>query len=406
MNVLFLTLLNIYNINEYTIYTDLLREFIKHGDSVYIVSPTERKNNEKTYVIKFSSCIILKPRIGNVQKTNLIEKGISTITLERHIKKAIDQYWCNVKFNLILYSTPPITLTNVINYIRRRGGVRTYLLLKDIFPQNSVDLGMMSTIGLRGLLYKYFRSKEKRLYAISDRIGCMSEANLKYVLKHNPEVSPEKVEICPNSIEVIKNITYDDRNSVRAKYDLPLNKKVFVYGGNLGKPQSIPFVIDSISACKEIANAFFFIVGDGTEYIKVSNYIKNEKPGNLKLLKQLPKDEYYNIVRACDVGLIFLDYRFTIPNFPSRLLTYMQAGVPVIAATDSNTDIGKVITNGGFGWSCKSNSVNDFVALIDKICLLEQEYLKHIGNNAIRYLKKHYNVKNTYNTIIKVFSNS
>lgn len=151
---------------------------------------------------------------------------------------------------------------------------------------------------------------------------------------------------------------------------------------------------------------FFFIVGDGTEYIKVSNYIKNEKPGNLKLLKQLPKDEYYNIVRACDVGLIFLDYRFTIPNFPSRLLTYMQAGVPVIAATDSNTDIGKVITNGGFGWSCKSNSVNDFVALIDKICLLEQEYLKHIGNNAIRYLKKHYNVKNTYNTIIKVFSNS
>ena len=161
MNVLFITLVNYYNINEYSIYTDLLREFIKHGDSVYLVSPTERKNNEETRVIELPNCSILKPRIGNIQKTNLIEKGISTLTLERQINKAIEKFWGNVKFDLVLYSTPPITLTSVIEYIKKRDRAKTYLLLKDIFPQNSADLGMLSTTGWKSMLFKYFRNKEK-----------------------------------------------------------------------------------------------------------------------------------------------------------------------------------------------------------------------------------------------------
>ena len=60
-------------------------------------------------------------------------------------------------------------------------------------------------------------------------------------------------------------------------------------------------------------------------------------------MKYLPKDEYDAMIGACDVGLIFLDYRFTIPNFPSRLLAYMQAKIPVLASTDPNTDVGSVI---------------------------------------------------------------
>ena len=94
-------------------------------------------------------------------------------------------YFADIKFDLILYSTPPITFYKAIEYVKKRDGAKTYLLLKDIFPQNAVDLGMMSKTGLKGLIYKYFRKKEKKLYAISDKIGCMSQANVDYVLKHN-----------------------------------------------------------------------------------------------------------------------------------------------------------------------------------------------------------------------------
>ena len=55
------------------------------------------------------------------------------------------------------------------------------------------------------------------------------------------------------------------------------------------------------------------------------------------------REEYDNLVQICDVGLIFLNARFTIPNFPSRLLSYTEIGKPVLAATDENTDIGKII---------------------------------------------------------------
>ncbi len=229
-------------------------------------------------------------------------------------------------------------------------------MLKDIFPQNAVDIGMMSITGIKGMLFEHFRKQEKKLYRISDRIGCMSQANVDYVIKHNPEVDPKKVEECPNSIDVIdKSVDAKTRVAIREKYCIPLDKKVFVYGGNLGKPQGVPFLIECLKKCSYIEEVFFLIVGDGTEYGLLEEYAKESNQKNLKLMKWLPKDDYDTMVGACDVGMIFLNHRFTIPNFPSRLLSYMQAKLPVLAVTDPNTDIGNVITEGGFGWWCESN---------------------------------------------------
>ena len=202
MNILFLTLLDFDSINEHNIYTDLLREFYNHGHQIFAISPIERKSGKQPRVIHGKNSTILKPRIGNTQKTNIIEKGISTITLESIFIRAVKRYFSDVKFDLVMYSTPPITFQRAIEYVKRRDFAETYLLLKDIFPQNAVDIGMLNKDGLKGLIYKYFRKKEKRLYEISDHIGCMSEANCKYILKHNPEIDSRRVEVCPNCIEV------------------------------------------------------------------------------------------------------------------------------------------------------------------------------------------------------------
>ena len=56
----------------------------------------------------------------------------------------------------------------------------------------------------RSLIYRLFRKKEKDLYQISDFIGCMSPANVDYVLTHNPEIKADRVEICPNSIKLLE----------------------------------------------------------------------------------------------------------------------------------------------------------------------------------------------------------
>ncbi len=392
MRILFLTLLDFDTFNERNIYTDLLREFIKNNHEVYCISPAERRTGKATHFEEGGH--LLKLKIGNTQKTNIVEKGISTLMIERQFVSAIKKYFSKIKFDLVMYSTPPITFASVVRYVKNRDGAKTYLMLKDIFPQNAVDLGMMRTTGIKGLIYKYFRKKEKKLYSLSDHIGCMSQANVEYVLQHNPEIPKEKVGICPNCIEVHDvRLTDEERIDMREKYGIPQDKKAFVYGGNLGKPQDVPFIISCLKKCAEINDAYFVIAGNGTDKYLLEKYIKEENPPHVKLLEHLPKNEYDRMIACCDVGLIFLDHRFTIPNFPSRLLSYMQAGLPVLACTDPNTDIGKVIVEGGFGWWCESSDANVF-----------SETIKNTNENTIskyrdisqKYLLEVYSVQKVY----------
>ena len=401
MNILFLSLGRYKSVNEKGIYTDLLREFISHGHNVTILSSMETKEKNAPSVIEEENCTIVRVFTGKIQKTNIIEKGINTILIETRYKNAIKKYLNKISYNLILYPTPPITLASAVRYVKKRDNATSYLLLKDIFPQNAVDIGMLRKTGIKGILYKYFKLKEKNLYQISDYIGCMSPANVQYLLEHNPEIKVDKVEECPNSIEAVdKSINYELRKKIRNKYQIPTDKKVFVYGGNLGKPQGIDFLIKCMHDQRNNNEVYFLIVGDGTEYGRLEHFIKEHQQNNLKLMKRLPKDDYDTMVAARDVGMIFLDYRFMIPNFPSRLLSYMQAKIPVLACTDPNTDIGDIVVNGGFGWKCYSNDVKEFNLCVDKALNAD---LAEMGNSAKKYLENNYDVKQGYEIIMRHF---
>ncbi|HZG84974.1 glycosyltransferase family 4 protein [Paenibacillus sp.] len=402
MNILFLTLLDFSTLDENGIYTDLMREFIKDNHKVYIISPTEKRKQQPTRLIENGSYKILKLQIGNTQKTNVIVKGISTLTLESKFLRGIKNYFSDVKFDLVIYTTPPITLQKAIYYVKKRDKAITYLLLKDIFPQNAVDLGMLRKTGIGGLLYRYFKSKEKRLYELSDYIGCMSQANVDFLLKQNPEISPNIVEVCPNSIEpkvIEKN--QQKVNIVKGKYKIPYDRTVFIYGGNLGKPQGIDFLIECLKANKDNEQVYFVIAGSGTEFNKLKEFFDSEKLKNAKLFAQLPKEDYEILASSCDVGLIFLDKRFTIPNFPSRILSYMQASMPVLAATDVNTDIGQVIEKGKFGLWCESDSVEQFNYKLQQLCNMELR--KEMGVNARSYLETNYTSRDSYEIIMSHF---
>lgn len=203
MNVIFLTLAGITDVEERGIYQDLMRKFRDSGHNVYIVTAAERRLGQATSLVIRNGVQILTVKTLNVQKTNIVEKGIGTLLIESQFKAAIKKYLGDVKFDLITYSTPPITFTNVVKYLKKENpGALSYLQLKDIFPQNAVDIGMMPKTGAKGLLYKFFRRKEKKLYAYSDYIGCMSPANVEFLLKHNPEIDAKRVEVAPNSIEL------------------------------------------------------------------------------------------------------------------------------------------------------------------------------------------------------------
>ena len=235
MNVIFLTLARISDIQERGIYHDLMRKFRDEGHQVYIVTPCERRLGLNSSLVESDGVLILNVKTLNIQKTNVVEKGLGTLLLESQYKAAIKKYLKGVKFDLITYSTPPITFTKVIKYLKKENpNALSYLQLKDIFPQNAVDIGMMTKSGVKSFLYKFFRGKETKLYAISDYIGCMSPANVEYVLKNNPEVPADRVEVAPNSIEMVEKEMEPgqekaERFYIRKKYDLPTDNHLYIW---------------------------------------------------------------------------------------------------------------------------------------------------------------------------------
>lgn len=401
MNIIFLTVSRIRDIKIRGIYTDLMRKFRNEGHQVYIVSPVERQFGLPTALKKEDGVHILNVKTLNVQKTNVVEKGIGTLLLETQYKRAIKKYLGHISFDLILYSTPPITLNNVVGYLKENNPQAiSYLLLKDIFPQNAVDLGMFSE---KSLFYKIFRKKEIQLYQKSDYIGCMSPANVDFVLRHNPFLAKEKVEIAPNSLELVTEERCYNRNEIRLKYKLPLDKPIFIYGGNLGKPQGIDYLIKCMEVNKDRTDCHFLIVGNGTEYAKLDLWYQRINPKSVSLYSRLPKEDYDLLVQSCDVGLIFLDHRFLIPNFPSRLLSYLEYKMPIIAATDVHTDIGRIAEDNGFGLWCESKKTEDFTACIDRF-LQQPDKIKSMGKRGYQYLLDHYLVKHTYQAIVQHFN--
>lgn len=399
MNILFLTLAKIDTLKQRGLYQDLMREFCSHGHHLYIISPSERRENKKTSIKTEGNTKFLNVRTLNIQKTNFIEKGISTLSIEKLFLRAVKKYFSNIKFDLVLYSTPPITFTNLIKFIKNKDGAKTYLLLKDIFPQNAVDMQLISK---KGVLYKYFRNKEKHLYNISDKIGCMSKANVEFVMHHNSFIPKSKIEINPNSIEIrdFKELSDQEKNGIKIKYNVPLDRKVFIYGGNLGKPQGIDFLIKTLDAKKNDEKIFFIIAGSGTEYGKIKNWIDTKKPQNVLLLSVLAKHDYDLLVQACDVGLIFLHKDFIIPNYPSRLLSYLEYKMPIIAATDKNTDIGSDIVKNNCGISVYSDSIDDMINAIDKFVELDIIKFEKMRQNSWDFLEREFQVKESYEKII------
>lgn len=397
MNILFLTMNPFTDIDMHNIYSDLMKEFIKHGHRPYIVTPREKKSGEVTELLEFETYSLLKVCIGNTSEVSLIEKGFSTVTISGKFYRAIMKYLRQVEFGLILYSTPPITLAEPVKRLKKRFNCRTYLMLKDIFPQNAVDLGMFSKTGV---IYKWFRYKEKLLYKISDRIGCMSQANVEYLMKCNTDIDKTKVEICPNAIIPCgeKDKT-KERQCLHEKLSIPQETIVYLYGGNLGKPQGIPFLLECLRQNMGRKDAYFIICGTGSELGLIDDFVKLNNPQNVKLIKGLPKEEYDALVCGCDVGLIFLDARFTIPNYPSRILSYMENSMPILLCTDKNTDVGKAPVDNNYGLWCESTDADAFSVCVD---MMNSADILKLGKNSRDYLLHHFTADLCYSIIMDI----
>lgn len=393
MNILFLSVYAVRDSDSGYIYADLVREFAKEHN-VYAVTPAYDKTEAFT---DGNGVHIVRVKNGQIQKTGRIKKVVNLLLLEKRTIKAVRKYAKGIQFDLIVNMSSNLSYGQTMRYFGKRDRAVKYLLVKDIFPQNAVDIGMM-TRDFMGFVYRHFRKKERKVYRDADYIGCLSPANVEFLQTHNAQLKDKPLTVVYNSIEPVDvSLDDDERNAMRDKYGIPRDKTVFVYGGNLGKPQDVPFIIECLKTQTDNENVFFLIVGDGTEYGKFETFMRQTSQTNVKVLKRLPREDFDRMLASCDVGMIFLDHRFTVPNYPSRLLSYMQAGLAVLACTDPNTDVGRDAVDGGYGVWCESNNVAGFTQAVDTLL---NANLQDLGNAAKVCLVEQFSVQKSYREIM------
>lgn len=391
MDILYLTLKNPDLKRAGMIYPDLIIALTEAGHKVTIVFADSPKNTPETEMINVDvdpsgtgpvgSVRILKVSAAEIFGVNFIKKGINTLKVEPKLRAAIEKELKGEHFDLVLYATPPVTFANVVKYCKKNFGCKAFLMLKDIFPQNAVDIGLF---GKDGVIHKYFRNKEKKLYALSDIIGCMSEGNRAYLKEHDPEIQTEKLILFPNTIKV-PPLKEEGLEFITGK------KLRLMVGGNLGKPQAVDFLMKVIQYDKSPVydKVEFIFAGNGSEAELVKKTCEGRT--NAGFIDYLPVAEYNKLMDSCDVGIVSLDIRFTIPNYPSRMLSYMALAKPMIACTDECTDVRQLLTeDADCGLWCRSDDVEGFWECIRQ--MLDDKKRKVMGMNGRKYLEEHFDV--------------
>lgn len=380
---------------SFNMYTTMVDYFHRNGHLVRVLAPG---HGEKSQLKIEKDIEVLRVKTLPIKNVGVLWKGIANILLPYQYKKQLDTFYPGEMFDCIVIPTPPITLGRLAASLKRKYQAKTYLILRDIFPQNAADLGFMKP---NSILFRYFRNQEKALYQKVDFIGCMSKGNILYVKKHNPSVDHAKLHLLRNWQYLYTRVEID-KSELSRKYNLQ-EKFVVVFGGNMGKPQQLSNVLKLAESALELKDVIFLLLGEGVRMNSLRKEIEKRQITNIEIHGTVPKQEYQDLISICDLGLISLHKDFTIPNIPSKSLDYFNVGLPVLASIDRSTDFNEILDKNGLGlWSYAGD--HDLFYGNLKQLYSDRVLRNKISQNVREYFIKHLQPEIAYKTVIQALS--
>lgn len=384
--------------SSFNLYTALVDQFHKNGHDITVLAPDP--SISRTEVRLEGGIEVIRVKTLPIKNVSNIKKGISNLLLPYQYWFALNKWAKNKSFEIVIMPTPPITLGSLAIKIKRKFNSKLYLILRDIFPQNAVDLGFMKK---QSVLYKMFRKKEVELYKEADLMGCMSPRNINYILDHNPFVDKRKLHELKNW-QYLYQTEGIDHGIIRKKYEIE-DKFVIVFGGNMGKPQQLENVLELVKRCKVYTDVLFLLLGEGVAMNQLRQKIEDEGLNNVRINKSIPKAEYQNLLKVCDLGLISLHKDFTIPNIPSKTLDYFNVGIPVLASIDKSTDYNDVLEEANAGKWVYAGDHEGFFERFSELYNSEK-LRKELGRNGREYFEKFLQPEQAYDIVYNVTHNS
>lgn len=277
---------------------------------------------------------------GKIKNTNFILRAYNEYMLSHRIKKCY-KYIKSEEISGIIYYSPSIFFGSAVKYFKNKFNCYSYLILRDLFPQWTVDLGIIKKNSFPHLFFKYF---EKINYLHADKIGVMSESNLKIFSKRSDF---KKFEVLPSWQKPIKTET---NRALLKEYGLAelIDKFVFFYGGNIGLAQGIETLLALSKSLIHKKNIHFVFIGQGDAV----NLLKDISLTNISYLVSLKPELYYQLVSNFDVGLISLHPNHTAHNYPGKIWGYMSLNKPTIGIINKGNDLKELINDNNAGLVC------------------------------------------------------
>ena len=338
---------------------DLAEQFLLEGHKPVVIVPddglsslskVDEINGVKVYRLK-------SPKIIDI---GYFRRAINETLLSFFMLRAIRKTDLNLKdFDGIIWYSPSIFFGPLVWYIKRVANIKSYLILRDIFPEWAIDIGVLK----KGPIYYLFKLIAKFQYYVADSIGVQTESNLNYLSKWKKGRAGRRLEVLNNWLSDGEK----NPSSILIKNTKLKNRKIFIYIGNMGIAQSMDIILDLSDIYKKDNNVGFLFVGRGSEVERLKKITNEKLLNNVLFYDEINPDELDSLLKDCDVGIVALDPRHKSHNIPGKFLTYMQSGLPVLARINKNTDLEKLININRVGKVYSGSNLNEFYKLAQEI---------------------------------------
>jgi glycosyltransferase involved in cell wall biosynthesis len=255
----------------------------------------------------------------------------------------------DTKWDLIAWYSPTIFFGPLIWALKRASKCHTYLILRDIFPEWAHDLGLIG----KGPVFQFFKTIANFQYGIADTIGVQTPSNLTYLTQWS-KTPARRLEVLQNWQAPLPNVG----SSISIPATPLMGRKIFVYVGNMGVAQGMDIFIDLAESLKYRRDLGFLFVGRGSEVTRLAAAVSERSLTNTLFYNEVDSREMPGLLAQCHIGLLALDTRHKTHNIPGKFLTYLLAGLPVLARVNAGTDLAHLIENEDVGRVYVGNQVD------------------------------------------------
>jgi glycosyltransferase involved in cell wall biosynthesis len=369
---------------------DLSREFACQGHALTVILPSP--DQQKAWSLESLEDVqVLRLKapptkdIGYMRRT--LGELIMPFAMLHQLRKSplVNERWDGV-----VWYAPSIFHGPLVSALKKQSRCKGYLVIRDIFPEWAVDMGLMG----RGLPYQFFNAVARYQYSVANVIGVQTPGNKGYFDSWQKKAG-RKLEVLQNWLGQVAEV----RCTVRVSETALAGRKVFVYAGNMGVAQGMNILIDLAERLVNRADLGFLFVGRGSDAARLKALAQERKLDNVLFLDEIHPDEIPDLYSQCCAGIVALDPRHQSHNIPGKFLTYMQSGLPVLANINAGNDLAQMIRNEQVGQVCESNSVDELVLLAEKL-LMSIDADAEMGERCRQLFQREFAVAKTVRQIV------